>query len=155
MRFVIGIEAVLVSIAGFALWFAIGDAVRRNVYMLDHRVVVSTHFTVALLAAVGVAAMLIIRGVSVAQRTGTKNNVFAFVEAPLTLLVGAALVWIVNAWRIVGDMGPTNPIGMSDRLPIVLTAILHKPTFYLLTVGFIVAAVGAFARTWRGGTTRP
>jgi hypothetical protein len=142
------LDAVAVSVSGFALWVAIGHAVRRNVYMLGRAVVTSPQFSIAVFAAFGLALVLILRGVS-AMRTSERDSVFVFMEAPLTFIVVIAVVRVVTAWQIVGDAGPADPIGISDRLPVLVMTVLNGYVFYSLTAIFVVAVIGVFVCAYR------
>jgi len=149
MRTLFEAEAALVSLAGVALWLAIGGAIRRNVYLIEREVVLSANFALAVLASLGIAVVIILRGVSAAQTKVRPTRLFVFVEAPLTLAVVAILAWIAAALQIVRDAGPANPVGTSDGMPVVLALVVNTYAFYGLTIILLVSVAAAFIRARR------
>lgn len=138
------IAGAAVTAVGLLLWIAIATAVRRKVFALDRDLVFSPGFSLFVLAVAGASVLLMLRGVEVAL--AGDSRFFAFVEAPLILLVGGLALRLASTWRVLGDVFPRNGVKRIERLPVVVATLVNLWSFYAITALIASALLAVFVR---------
>lgn len=137
-------EAALISTGGLILLLEISRSISWNIRWLERRLVLEPRFHFYVTTLVLLAAMFIVRG-SVAARTRT-TRAFAWVEAPVTLLVEAMAIVVVHGWRIRTDVSPSEPLQSSDHIPVIINLLVSWWFFYpFMTVLTAIVAVSFFS----------
>ena len=131
------IEAGAVSLAGWILFHEIGAAAQWNVTFLHPEIVFDPRFSLYIFAAIGIAILLMVRGVTAVSATGPQLRLFAAVEGPVTLIVATILIYIARAWRLATDVLPSDSLDAKVPLPPVV-AVMTKPTIF-----WVLASVAA------------
>lgn len=143
------IEAGAVSTAGFVLFCELGAAVRWNITFLQREIVFDPRFNLYLCAAVGLAALFMIRGFVAVSSTGLAMRLFAIVEAPATLIIAALAVVIAHGWRLATDTVPANRVDAEESLPLIVTLLARPAAFWGTAVTVAVILLSVFWRIHR------
>ena len=129
------LEAVALSLIGWLLFCEIGAAVRWNVTFLHRDVVFDPRFSLYVWTSVGVAILLMLRGVTAASSTGQALRLFATLEGPLALIVGVIAIYIAHVWRLATDNLPADRLDTSESLPLVVALMTRPVMFWLVAAG--------------------
>lgn len=147
-------ESAAIVIAGLTLLVAIARAMQSNLLWLDREIIFAPGFSLCLWAAVCIALLIIIRGVT-AVNTAGDSLAFILLEGPVALLAGVLSIVVVNRWRIRTDVRPMNHVEAGDALPLAVRVLVSLPLFWTATALVSVFIIFAVARGARGHAVLP
>jgi hypothetical protein len=136
-----------IAVLGIAILVSIERALNRSLYLLDAVIITAPRFVVFLASLVGVAIFLVIFGISSALTTDeSRRKRFIIAEAPAALLGAGVWLYILNVFRVVGDVGPRNPIDSSTPIAWPVLVFIRPALFYPLLAG---ASLVLATTVWR------
>lgn len=139
--------AAALSIAGLALLFEVGSAIRSNLLWLDRVTLADTRFCLYLWIATGATLLLLVKGIAYLRLRAC--DAVIWLEAVLAITVAIGAIVAVHGWRIRTDVGPLDPIDSLAGLPAIVRFYGDARIFYAVATIISGSTVMAFYRSFR------
>jgi hypothetical protein len=142
--------ASLVTVAGFAIFIGTERALRGALFLMENEVFVAPAFSGAVWGVALLGLFFVAFGIAaVGPNSPSREKLFVYAEGPLAIPVASFVVFRINTFRMIGDVGPVSAVDLSAPVPLPLLMFVRPLVFYLVVAGLVAGTVFLLMRQLR------